>query len=166
MYESGVYTVWTQRNVSGHNPTIYSQPKYVNWVFTKFRLRGMCLDTIPEFLANQKFQIRYLISVDLGEYVQTHSLQSELYKYRFYTCWINRNCGIVSRHIPPSWNSVNIQLWLPRNSGIVSGHIPLSQNHVNTQFTYFEWLEIFGLCLDTFPPVQTVQILNLHILDE
>jgi len=39
--------------VSGHNPKISSQPKWVNLVFAQFQPGGMCPDTFPEFLAIQ-----------------------------------------------------------------------------------------------------------------
>src|SRR6266545_278279 len=53
MCELGICTVQTQRNVSGHNPTIYRQPKCVNQLFTQFGPGVMCLDTIPEYPAIQ-----------------------------------------------------------------------------------------------------------------
>ena len=53
MCESGIYEVWTQGNVSGHNPKISNQQKSVNLVFTQFQLGGMCPVTIHEFLAIQ-----------------------------------------------------------------------------------------------------------------
>ncbi len=71
--------------------------------------------------------------------VRTNSPKSQLCKYLIHTFWLPRNCWIVSRHIPPS------------------------QNCVNTQFTHFDWLEIVGLCPDTFLRVRTVQIPNPHI---
>jgi len=68
-----IYTVWTQRKVSGHNPTISRQPKCVNWPCTQFRLRGMCLETIPEFPASKDVWIVYLHSSDLEGCVWTQS---------------------------------------------------------------------------------------------
>ena len=51
-------------NVFGHNPTISSEQKCMNWLFTQFRLRGMCPDTIQQFLGSQNVRIGYLHSVD------------------------------------------------------------------------------------------------------
>jgi len=64
MCEWGTYTVQTRSNVSGHNPRIFSQSKCMNWLFTQFRLRGMCPDTIQQFLGSQNVRIGYLHSVD------------------------------------------------------------------------------------------------------
>ena len=56
----GICTVLTWRNVSGHNPTISNHPQCVNQVFLQFWLRGLCLETIPQFLASQNVWIGYL----------------------------------------------------------------------------------------------------------
>ena len=72
MCELGICTVLTWSNLSGPNPTISSEQKCVNWVFTQFGL-GMCPDTIQEFLAIQNVWIRCLHSSDSEECVWTQS---------------------------------------------------------------------------------------------
>jgi len=162
-----ISTALTQSNVSGHNPTIASQPKCVNWVFSQFQLRGLCLGT--QLLANQNVWIGYLQWSD-SEYcvwTQFHYRQPvKMCESAIYPVQSQRN---VSRHKPTISNqtkSVNVVfMYTVLTRGNVSIQNPKISSHpkcVNPVFTHF-WLG--EMCLDTiseYLAMQNVWIRYFH----
>src|SRR6266545_1621092 len=83
------------------------------------------------------YGITTLLDKNINTFAHTHLIM-KIPNQMHYTLWVYPCCAL---HM----------FRLARNQGM-SRHIPLSWNHVNIQFTHFVWLEFLGLCSGHIPP--------------